>query len=146
MKTPNECGLKFLLCCLHPQLLCSTCVVFVIELGRCRHFTPARVSTQMDTDSPPHLPISRHLAVPFLQPSHFRAWSVCGLSSLVVLREECRTECLDRLRHNDSTDLMRISADIPNISTAHKNCVEAWMADKAADMGYFDEFKDSALQ
>jgi hypothetical protein len=39
---------------------------------------------------------------------------------------------------------MRISADIPNISAAHKNCVEARMADKAADMGYFDEFNDSA--
>jgi hypothetical protein len=39
---------------------------------------------------------------------------------------------------------MRISADIPNISAAHKNCVEARMADKAADMGHFDEFKDSA--
>jgi hypothetical protein len=39
---------------------------------------------------------------------------------------------------------MRISADIPNISAAHKNCVEARVANKAADVGYFDEFKDSA--
>jgi hypothetical protein len=31
-----------------------------------------------------------------------------------------------------------------NVSVARKDCVEAWMAGKAADMGYFDEYKDSA--
>ena len=88
-------------------------------------------------------PTSHHLAVAFLLPSHFQPRSVCALSLLVLLTEKWRA-AWDRFRRTDSTDLMRISADIPNISTAFKNCVEARIEDKAADMGYFDEFKDSA--
>jgi len=80
----------------------------------------------------------RYYNPPIFRPGR-SAVSVCEWCSRRTV-----SQWLDRLRHNDSTDLMRISVDIRNISAAHKNCVQARMADKAADRGYFSEFKDSA--